>query len=312
MSVAAAVSEDLLDILGLETWDHAPPGLSKRAMAELNATLQAIYALLPDGFWRESGDRGINLRAPTTVSVTVTANSKNLTFGAYASWMDGCTIVIPGDARHNRLVRDAGATPSLWLEYTGTSGTVDALVYHDAITVQDAEEIIGPVMLDGHWELFPVAHERQRQLADPGDGNIAATRSSAGGAFGLFPMIQYDRMIGTPSGYLLAPAAYHEGGVYLRILLTALPDIAYTLTYKVKATAPAKVTSWEDARTWLVPHGYDESTLMPIVRFRMCGHPNFPLTERELQASYDTATKILSNLRPRGHQSRGVEVGGDW
>lgn len=311
-SVAAAVRTDLLDVLGIETFDHAPPGLSARGLAELNAALQSIYSLLPDQFWRESSPRAETLHAPALLNVHVTAGSKAITFTGWQDWMDGCTVVISGDAKHNRIVSDAGSTPSLWLPYRGATGPATATLYHDAVTVLDAEEIIGPVMLEGYWELVPAAHERQRQLMDPGSGNIAAARTSAGGAFGLFPMPHYERLIGTPMGYLVAPAPRLHGGVHLRLLLSALPDIEYILSYKVKGVAPVKVTSWDDNRAWLVPHDYTESILLPIVRYRMAGHPNFPLSERELQASYETATKILSNLRPRGHQPAGIAVGEDW
>jgi hypothetical protein len=313
-AAADQVQSEILEMFGIETFDHAPAGLSAMGIREMNAVLQQIYALLPDTFWRESDPRSVLINAPTTVSVTVSANAKTITFvSGYASWMEGCTIVIAGDDAHNRLVMDAAAGATLWLPYGGSSGTVAATVYHDAITVQDAEQIIGPVMLLDHWELIPVSSERSRQIMDPGTGTIASGDNWLAGLYGLFPLLDYKRNIGTPTGFLTSPAPYYTGtAVYLRMLLTALPDVAYRLTYKVKGVAPTRVDDWDDDRTWLVPYGYTESIVIPMVMWRLAKHPACPRSQQELQPAFDLAGKMLQNMRPRGHQSTSVATGADW
>ena len=308
-------------MMGIETFDHAPPGLSDMGLRELNAVLQQIYSLLPDTFWRESDPRSTQLRAPATVSVIVATGAKTITFASgWQSYMEGCTIVIAGDPAHNRLVHDAAEGNTLWLPYNGASGTVSATVYHDAVTIEDAEQVIGPVMLLDHWELVPVASERARQIMDPGTGTIASGDNWLSGLYGLFPLLDYKRNIGTPTGFLTAPAPFSSANttyaigkaVFLRLLLTALPDIAYRLTYKVKGTTPASIEDWSDARTWLVPYGYTESIVIPMVLWRLAKHPAFPRSQQELQPAYDVAAKMLQNMRPRGHQSTSVATGEDW
>jgi hypothetical protein len=313
-AAAAQVQSEILEMMGIETFDHAPAGLSAMAIRELNAVLQQIYSLLPDTFWRESDPRSTQLRAPATVSVTVVNGAKSITFiSGWQSYMEGCTIVIAGDPAHNRLVMDTAASATLWLPYDGASGTVSATVYHDAVTIEDAEQVIGPVMLLDHWELVPVASERARQIMDPGTGTIASGDNWLSGLYGLFPLLDYKRNIGTPTGFLVAPAPYFTGKkVVLRLLLTALPDIAYRLTYKVKGLPPTAVDDWDDDRTWLVPYGYTESIVIPMILWRLAKHPAFPRSQQELQPAYDVAAKMLQNMRPRGHQSTSVATGDDW
>lgn len=310
-ATAATVQADVYEFFGIETFDHAPAGLSTFCLNALNGVLQQIYTLLPDTFWRESDPRSLSLLAPRTISVAVVNGAKSITFvsPAYdATTMEGCTLVIAGDATQNRLVHDVSASPTLWKAYAGTTGTVTATLYHDAITLADAEEVMPPVILDNHYELLPLGSERERQTVD-GNLNMVSGRSAGWQGNWLFPLTQQNRAVHTPTGFLISPASHYQGAVTLRMLLSALPDTNYTLTYRVKGTVPARVTAWTDARTWLVPHDYVESILLPMVRHALTTHPNAPVSVQQTQTGFDTATKILTGLRPRGWQPSEVETG---
>jgi len=313
-AVAATVQADMFEAFGIESWDHATPGLSTFCLNQFNAVLQHIYSLLPDTFWRESDPRSLSILAPRTISVSVTAGSKAITFSSPSydsTTMEGCTLIISGDAAQNRLVHDVNASPTLWKAYAGNSGTVSATLYHDAHTLADAEEILPPVLLDGNFELIPMRTERHRLIMDSAVANTPANRIGFPTPW-LFPQTSLQRSIQTPSSYLVAPAPHYQGGISLRLLMSSLPDRAYTMTYRVKGTVPARVTAWTDARTWLVPHDYTESILLPMIRHRLMDHPNFNIAPNLLQPKFEAATKILANLRPRGWQPAQIGVGGDW
>lgn len=311
MSVASQVSDDLLDALGLENWDHAPASLSRRGLAALNQTLQQIYAVLPDDFWSRKPIRAETIHEPTTISVNVSPDSKEIEFGAgWEDWMKGCTIVIAGDAVQNRLVSDDDPEVTLWQDYQGSGdGTTTAIIYQDRIHVPDAEEILGPVILQGHWELSPVQHERHRQASN---ARAMSHGSKPSYAKNLFPLTSSERVIGVPQSYLIQPFAEYQSGARLSLLLDALPNIRYSLTMEVKAVAPSRVTTWEDPRSYLVPHNYTESILLPMVRFSMASHPSFPRRQQDLKPDFDAATKILQSLKPAGFIPSVVAVGSDW
>lgn len=302
-ATAAAVSAEALDFFGIESWSHAPAALQTRVLAEFNAVLQHIYSLLPDTFWRESEPRSEAIRAPQTITVSVTAGSKAITFSSPswdASWT-GCTLIIGGDPIQNILVHDVSASPTLHKAYAGTTGSQTATLYHDAITLPDAEEVLSPVMLDDHWELVPMRSQRHFNMED------GLTRGRATPGY-IFPLAAQEREIRTPSGFLIVPAQTYLGSTFLRMRLTALPDTAYTMTYRVKGCAPARVTTLADTRTWLVPHDYVESILLPMLRFRLAAHPNSPVPQAMMASGNEAAGKILEGLRPRGWQPQEIQI----
>lgn len=306
MPAASDVRDDLLGLLGLESIDHAPAGTQTRMLADLNGALQQIFSTAPDSFWSEEPQAEL-IRAPFATTLTVTANSKAITFAGYASWMQGCTIVIDGDATQNALVMSAGASVSLLKPYTGSSGAgVGAVVYNDLIHPgAGVEQVMAPVIIEGKWELVPVAHERNRQTVD----------ASAGGNHGssplLYPLTWSDRPIQIPRAYLIERSAVYLGASTPAIRLSTLPDQALRITYRVKLTAPA-VTSFSDTRTWLVPHSYHASILLPIVRWRFASWPQFTGDKTSLKDDYNDALAHLASLRPRGMSENHVQLGEDW
>lgn len=310
MPAAADVRDDVLGLLGLESIDHAPPGCDARIRADLNAVLQQLYSLNPDTFWSED-QRAEQVRAPTTVTLDVTNGSKEIAFTGFQPWMGGCTIIIAGDDDENQLVQDRASGVQLMKPYQGTTGTgVTATVYQDVVQLGvDVEQAMAPVMLEGFWELVPVKHERDRQVIDAGSMTMNTNHGLTGR---LYPLSSSRRAIQVPRAYLIERHAVFNGPITTRIRFSGLPDQAMVLSYLCKLTGVPRVEGWDDTRKWLVPYGYHESILLPMVRYRFAGWPQFTGSKNDLKPDYDAALAILGNLNPKAFGETHVAVGGDW
>lgn len=307
MPAASDIRDDLLGLLGLESITHAPAGAATRMLADLNAALQHIYTLMGDSFWCEE-PAGFLIRAPQTVSVSVTGGSQALTITGYSSWMLGCTIVIAGDAAQNVIV-SAGGSPSLLKPYTGsTNATASAIIYHDVIAPgSNVKQVLGPVIIEGKWELVPLASERDRQTYDAG----ATMQSNHGAEPWLYPLTFAQREVQCPTAYLLVQQSVHLGDRGPALRFSSLPDVQMVLTMNVEQTAP-RVTGWDDSRTWLVPHAYTESILMPIVRMKFASWPHYTGSKNDLKDDYEAALAILDSLKPRGYRETRIECASDF
>lgn len=301
MSAASDVRDDLLSLIGAAAMADVNVGGEARMLADLNAARTFIFSQAPDS-WFSEDDRAEIIRAPTTVTLdNVTANSKAITFTAFVpTWQLGCTIVIAGDTTQNRLVL-SGSSVSLLKPYTGsTAASVSATIYQDVILPgSDVEQVMLPVMLEGERELWPLDHERTRQAISAGNGRS-------------YPLAFADRPIRLPYAFLTERSAVSSTGVVnLALRFDSLPDQASRLAYKVKLR-PAAVASFADTRTELVPFGYKESILYPIVRYKFASWPHFTGSQKTLKDDYDAALAMLATLNPRGFQETSVEVGEDW
>ncbi len=307
MPAAADIRTDLLGLLGLESIDHAPTGAATRMLVDLNGALQHIYSLMGDSFWCEE-PAGFLVRAPQTVSVSVTAGSQAVTITGYAAWMLGCTIVISGDEAQNVIV-SAAANVSLLKPYTGsTNAAASATVYQDVIAPgANVRQVIGPVVIEGKWELVPVPSESVRQIYDAG----GTTRSNHGADPWLYPLTFAQREIQCPTAYLIVQQSTHLGNRGPALRFSSLPDEETVITMKVEQTAP-RIESFDDTRTWLVPHGYHESILMPIVRWKFASWPHFAGNRGDLKDDFEAALAILDTLKPRGYRESQVECASDF
>lgn len=130
MSAAAAIRSHLLPYAGCSTVERLPALTSTRMLTDLNAVLQQLYS----GGQQEN--KTAFIRAPATVTINnVTTQDTAITFSGFASYMLGCTILIEGDWRENRLVKSNG-TLTLENPYLGSTGTnVSAQLHFDCTTV---------------------------------------------------------------------------------------------------------------------------------------------------------------------------------
>lgn len=300
-NTAASVRDDILGLLGLEALSHGPAGLTARIISDLNRSLQEIYSLHPKA-WLSTDHRAEQVRAPVSVTLDVTAGSKtiaNLTTSA--AWMVGCTIVIAGDAAQNMLIQSEGASFSLLKPYQGSTGAgVAGTVYQDVLHPgTDVEQVMAPVMAEGHWELRPVNHERDRQTAESGDQ--------------LYPLSWTTRPIQTPAAYIVERNFdYSTGAITARLRFSALPPAAFVCSFQAKIVAGmTTVTDLADTRT-LVPFDLVDSVLLPMVRWKFASWPQFTGDAGALKADYDAALVMLGNLNPKGYTERSVSVGEAW
>jgi hypothetical protein len=303
---AAALRDDLLSLVGIEDVADAPAALGTRILNDVNAALREIMSNAPND-WLKDSPRSELVRAPTTVTLTVTRDSKSITFADYASWMAGCTIVIAGDDQHNQLMNDVGASVSLRVPYNGPSASgVSATIYHNAINLgTDVDQVLAPVVLDGLWELTPVASPRALASAQ-----FAEYHNSGHGLIPkLYPLVDRKMPSNQPLSYFTDSNSPYLGSMGLRLMLSALPGERMTLSYR--ASTYWTVTSLaSDTRTQFLPFGYDEAILRPWCRWKFSSWPHITIPKAELKAEFDAALAMLEKLKPSQFVETQVYMGG--
>lgn len=111
----------------------------------MNEGMQMFYKLAPTR-WSRTGASALILE-PTTVSCDVTANSTAVSNAPFTAAMRGCTAKLEGADTFNEIV----STNQLLHAWTGSTGTVTATVYYDAIAITDftVEKIVNdPVIVE--------------------------------------------------------------------------------------------------------------------------------------------------------------------
>lgn len=104
----------------------------------INGSLQKIHSLSPHIHKETTGS--IFLAAPSTISIGVTNGSVEVTGYAFTDEQRYCTIRVDGDPVDNQIM--AGA--ELLHPYMGSTGTVNATIYYDAVQMPEPyEELIG-------------------------------------------------------------------------------------------------------------------------------------------------------------------------
>lgn len=305
MPAAATVRNDILGMISLESIDHGPAGLSDRILNDLNGALQEIYSLLPNSWWVDDA-RAARVRAPTAATVSVAENAQTITFSSpsYESWMGGCAIVIAGDSAQNRIVVDAGASPTLLKPFRGTTGSASATIYQDVVQCgSEVEAVLTPVQFEGYGELVGWKHDRE--LA-----TFSAERSVP-----LYPLDWSTLPAQIPTAFRVERHTLYSSSLTTpRIRFNALPGEELVLLYRAKLTGlPARVTSLSaDTRDYLVPFQYTESILLPMVRYRFSSWPQFSGDRAALKEDADIAKALLNNLKPQGYTPSCVEVDENW
>lgn len=281
MSAAAAIRSHLLPYAGCSTVERLPALTSTRMLTDLNAVLQQLYS----GGQQEN--KTAFIRAPATVTINnVTTQDTAITFSGFASYMLGCTILIEGDWRENRLVKSNG-TLTLENPYLGSTGTnVSAQLHFDCTTVGiEIAKIYEPMSLDRKWSMTLVDRAVIDQLR-----------------FGLDR-----RRIQRPILAAIEAALDASGTPSRRILLDSLPDQDYILHFRADVRAPV-VTAWNDTRTALLPNGLDDSILKPLVLLAFSTHPDFTGDAGQVAAAAQIAGNLWTASRGPGLARREVDM----
>jgi len=127
----------------------------------INASLQKLYDYAPDH--SKTVPISLSLAAPTAITIGVTQGFTTFTGYSITSEDQYCTIVIDGDAVDNQVIADG----TLLHPYAGPTGTATAIIYHDAIALDDtyAAIISNPRYLDTNVELGQGAYPDRYRLA---------------------------------------------------------------------------------------------------------------------------------------------------
>lgn len=286
----------------------------------INASLVEIYSNAPSN-WISVRPRAELIRPPTTVSITVTQDSKTITFGGYQSWMLECTVIISGDAAQNQFTIDGSAAVSLAKPYNGTSGTFAAIVYQDSVMLAgDVFRIGNPVQLDQAWGLRPVDTVIELQKAQPGiytgigpyyggvfaDGYNHGTTGFAG--FSGDTVRTLDKRVERPFAFRSARAFGYHAAQCISISLSALPDQRYTLDYQ--AHVIPFVSSLTDTSTpEYLPFHNDETILVPWMRYKFADQPHVTMNKADLKPAFDGARDMLKRLHVQPYRPQFVTMG---
>jgi hypothetical protein len=272
------------------------PDRNESVVAAMNAALEECYG--QGSPWMRQDDRGDLLRAPATVTISVTEGSRTgeITTG-WQDWMAGCSIVIDGHDIDNQI-RDDNADCTLKYPYGGTTGSKTATVYHDCITVtSDVLTILEPVRVDGR-RIHPLANGQSVRspyhVRDYGmhhqiyaEPNIEALRLSA--------------LAGFVRAFSVETYAPDEAmNTVLRIRLHGTVNASATFAYAAKLKAP-RITSASSLEAPPVPHDFVASIFLPVARQKLTASPFFrdQAGREEISAAYAEAKKTLEAINPK-------------
>ncbi len=291
---------------GLQQRGYVPSDLDAAA-STINAAFQEIFSEGPSSL-SEVRD-GALLNAPTTITLSVTNNSKvvSITLGS-ASWMAGCTVRISGDQWDNQFSKDL---TSLNRPYAGSTGSVSATVYADAVLMDSTvKAVLEPFRVPNRLPLHMCGSLEEFESFPFGLGlgwNNSRTIFSDSrmllggwGGFGQPKQIDVPKAVYVDTQYV--PSATYTP-TFLR--LTPMPPNLMPLEFRKKLHAPIYTatdigTGSTDPGT-TIPMLVHESILLAIAEFRWMKQPSVVLSDKQaaaITAGYKTALQELRGMRP--------------
>lgn len=270
------------------------PGRNAAVLSAINGALQEMYGISSP--WIAYDERGVILQPPTTIPIALTNGSTTGTIeeADWKAWMAGCTIQIEGEPNDNQIRNDS-RTVRLRFPFSGTTGTKQATVYHDSITLDDdVLAVHEPLKLDGVI-LPPVASV----------DSLVMTNSDRDFGFHRRTTAALVRSVATAADFPRAwcieswqptPNSIPES----RIRLTPAPSHQGSLQYRCKLNPP-QVTSLLSGDLLPVPHNYVDSIFLPIAEKRLSGSPFWRgiLSPDSLAQNYSAAVELLRRSNPR-------------
>jgi hypothetical protein len=297
MAIVAEITNALLGMAGLEEVSHGPTGLEERIIQDINRGLEHVGESNPNIFYQTRPDQAEVIRPPATVTVTCVQYSKAVTFtsGYVSTWMPGCAILINGDSTLNRIEDEASpSAPSLSQPYMGASGTVQAVVYHDWISVPvGVRTVMDPVSLDKQTILLPAQGASDLNMGWM-NYSMDFDRRYAGLVLALQKQVQLASRYWPYAQMVLGTL---RGG----LMLDTLPGEAHKLVYDAKKLVFAPVTTLADTRTTLMPQGKDVEILLPVVRWFFASYQFCSIPKSELQDDYTLAMTKAAQLTIAGN-----------
>jgi hypothetical protein len=262
----------------------------------INASMQDIFEQGPAALSQVR--QGANLFAPANITINVTSGSTTTTPTGFVSWMNGCTVVIQGDAFANEFVDGAG---TLLRPYLGTTATgVPAVVYCDSVQLaSNVKNVVEPVNVVDPVIPGPYHRPLQACLSRDEFDNIS---------YRNFLWVGLPVQVGRPRIFL-AESRYNAAVNYLPIFLRIAPAPLYgtALTFVAKLLPPTigisdLGTDSSDPGTMLpIPGDWVDSILVPYCLQRMTGTPLFRREELipEIGRQYKEARAKLESFKPQ-------------
>lgn len=274
------------------------PGRNAAVLAAINAAVQECAA---EGRpWAATEERGALLHAPTSVTIALTADSREAVVTGWQRWMDGCMIRIEGEPQDGRIWSEG---ESARLQFPARhSGGFNAMVYATCFPLgSDCMDVRSPVRADGR-EILPMASDRPtvppaaqadygravQPLPPPPDG--FANPINNAGALRLYRIETFQ------------PAP--EAPPLARMVVWPAPAAETMVSYRA-TLRPPQYTSAASSVTLPVPAGFVESVFLPIAERRLMESPFFLATAIPdgITASYQKALEILASLNPNKTRS---------
>jgi hypothetical protein len=291
----------------------ASTGVFRALMNAANSAQQELFETNPALFKREVG---ATVLAPQTGTVAVTNGSTAVSATSFTSPLHGNTLLIAGQSEYN-AIRTEGASTKLLFPYTGPTGTQTATLYGDAVLLDSAfSRPLGPVWLSDIRILTPLAGKAALLGYDPGQ-NLEHTdwgRVPAGYRRSVQP-----RTIAQPEAYFADVHLLESGASSIRLFLTPLPDIAYSLRFDA-GVRPLAVTvanfgseGTDPARNFALPAGLDERFLLPLFLYHWSRSTFFKNADARARFREDRPALLaeIEAWKPQP-QTGGVIVTGGW
>lgn len=162
---AIALANRLAPDLSEKSLSDLPADVLLQILDAINGGIQKMDAIAP--FETKTTTASLALAAPLTVSIGVTDASATITGTTFTDDQLGRTIKVDGDSIENQIV---GPT-SLLHPYSGTTGTVSATIYSDAVPLPEPYRrlVNDPHILETNRDLVNerCRFTRGKQIAEP-------------------------------------------------------------------------------------------------------------------------------------------------
>lgn len=282
-----------LGAIGETDYAAISPWLQAKLLNDLNSVCEEIYGLGPAQWWAEY-QAGETILAPVTLTgMTVTNGLKTFSGSGLTSRMHGATVQVSGQSTQNRIFQTGASTWELLMPHQGTTtSSAQITVYHDCLNLTDTTlRVIRPVMIEGLWELLPVdsaADLRQPAWYRYPSHNIVPMGSG-------YPATGWDRQAATPTQYYVDNTQLYGGAFIPQLRLNPLPDATYQISWQERQKF-SKVADWTDTRSYIIPHAYHESVLIPLLLEKLMRMPSFMGDKDTAAADAAKARTVLAAL----------------
>jgi len=278
-SQVAEIKSAILDACALSAITDADAGQQATMLRAVNAAVQTISINSPAS-WHRIDEWSGYFRAPTTASLTgLSVGTKTFAWTGLSAnqWALNNAMKIAGDEAINRIQKRGVTAFQLMLPYIGSSATSQATIYNDVIeTPDDFIRMKGDLTIIGKHTLY-VAGSNDELGPNIEDGS--------------------PQTIGIPFSVRLVSRFNSAGARRPHFKLDALPTSAERI-YAEYYARPANVANFDEDRQDLVPMGYVESVLIPVVIQKLSEFSTLVSDSRLAgnESAFASAMQILSEI----------------